>query len=854
MVTRKAVPPASSSVPLNSAPYPLTPTTDHPSPNPSFAPENVPAQPDEVPLNEKLTSVSLDSTLKKHEDELSDWDDSDHEDSKQKGPADFPAPLNIRKSEILQSNSDEPTSLPAILQVNKPKEEAVKPTQPEKSSPLDNNDPYAQIEQKFDGAAASKAEDKKSTNPFLRNRSGEPNTSPAVARSSQPWPDYTEEQQANPYEGQSSEYSSPTKPPESAKQPPLIPVDAEKRAQQPFETPQNNPQVTLLNHHSTHTSTPSAPLAPQQTPPHPPVTAPRESAAAVVPEASSDTTSRLPQEPLPAKSVDRPQVRSNIQTPRSKVSEQRNEVYQIRHICWYDASYNKNPRHSSVLVQNANGPCPLLALVNALVLSTPPELITALVESLRTREQISLGFLLDAVFDELTSGRRGATAEILPDVGDLYSFLIALHTGMNVNPCFVPPKAGTPLSNFAGLHLQSSLGSSNNTLGCFEETREMRLYSTFAIPLIHGWLPEEQEAARAAFDRAAQSYEDAQNIQFREEELERKLSDSNLSWEDQALFMDLTTIKQFLSAWPTQLTEHGLDVMRRSLKPGQIAILFRNDHFSTLYKEPKSGQLMTLVTDAGYISHDEIIWENLVDISGTGTEMFSGDFRSVSHGSSAGRDQGWTTVEHRGRRKTQPPQQDTGSASQPRSSQPVSDTMPTTKTLNRSEQEDHDLALAMQLQEEEEERERNQQAARRRENAASERFLNSDHPSQRPQIPPRRSQGSTNNITSGEDDGALPTYEQAAASRPFNPSRGGPASGATTRRGGMPPQQGRGNSAAGMQRGGNVSRGRGGGRRVSGRPLVDQIPSTPFDGGRRRHDDYAQENSVADRREGCVVM
>ncbi|EMC97507.1 hypothetical protein BAUCODRAFT_68294, partial [Baudoinia panamericana UAMH 10762] len=295
------------------------------------------------------------------------------------------------------------------------------------------------------------------------------------------------------------------------------------------------------------------------------------------------------------------------ETPSAKAKRQRSEHYPIKHINWYDASYSSEPRvksamrSSPILMQNANGPCPLLALVNALVLSTPQNLDTALIETLRTREQVSLGLLLDAVFDELMSGRRGDTAEALPDVGELYAFLLALHTGMNVNPRFT--KAG-----------------------CFQETNEMRLYSTFNIPLIHGWTAPKDTPAYAAFERSAQTFEDAQNIQFLEPELEDKLREEGLSGEEQQVLQDIQIIKSFLTTWPTQLTDYGLECISASLRPGQIAILFRNDHFSTLYKEPKHGALMTLVTDAGYSTHDEIVWESLVDVSGAASELFSGDF------------------------------------------------------------------------------------------------------------------------------------------------------------------------------------------------------------------------------------
>lgn len=348
----------------------------------------------------------------------------------------------------------------------------------------------------------------------------------------------------------------------------------------------------------------------------------------------------------------------------------------------------------------------------------------------------------------------------------------------------------------------------------------MRLYSTFSIPLIHGWTAPKDTPAYSAFERSAKTFEDAQNIQFAEAELEDKLRSEGLSFQEQQTLEDIQMIKQFLQNWPTQLTDHGLETISSSLQPGQVAILFRNDHFSTLYKEPKHGALMTLVTDAGYSSHDEIVWESLVDVNGAASEMFSGDFRTVSHGqdarlnqsSSAGGSEGWQTVgDSRSRYHDQRPSGSSNTvvhnaaASEdtppplpgPRPvSQRTSDNIDGASgsqppVLSASEQEDHDLALALQLQEEEEDQRRQAEERRRREQQLSEQFLSSEE--RPPQIPPRRNQGgrggSTINIpvtgrrTTGPsarpavnrpaDEGnpdAPPTYEQSASDRPYRPA------------------------------------------------------------------------------------
>lgn len=155
----------------------------------------------------------------------------------------------------------------------------------------------------------------------------------------------------------------------------------------------------------------------------PPTTAPPlpERAAAVDPSAGITTEPRE-SKPLPAPHI------SEAEARRQK--EQRSETYSIRHVNWTDISGKL--RKSPVLVQNQNGPCPLLALVNALVLRASEDAQPPIVKALQNREQISLGLLIEALFDELTT-RLGPDEE-LPDIEALSRFLTMLHTGMNVNP------------------------------------------------------------------------------------------------------------------------------------------------------------------------------------------------------------------------------------------------------------------------------------------------------------------------------------------------------------------------------------------------------------------------------------
>ncbi|KAG8164085.1 hypothetical protein KVR01_006003 [Diaporthe batatas] len=461
--------------------------------------------------------------------------------------------------------------------------------------------------------------------------------------------------------------------------------------------------------------------------------------------------------------------------PAATVSA-KTETYQIKNITWHDANAVNNMRKSPILVQNANGPCPLMALVNALTLTTPADAADAvLVNTLKTREQISLDLLLNAVFDELMSERRITSDMSLPDITELYEFLKGLHTGMNVNPRFIPTEETEKAFKRTSLTHLHPTERGELIPGTFEDTKEMSFYRTFRIPLIHGWLPPHSEPVYEALKRHAESYEDAQNILFREEELEDKLSNTSgagLSEEEQGVYQDILSIKSFLYSAATQLTPWGLEVITKAMRPGSVAILFRNDHFSTLYRHPQTLQMFALVTDAGYAGHDEIVWESLVDVNGENSEFFSGDFLVVGgpaqseeyaasgSASASNKQQEWTTVQRKGGKK------------------PEVDAPP----MSPKEQEDRDLALALQLQEEEDQRHRSEQAQRRRETQLSEQFIEQQAVRQGPvglrQTNSNTTSTSTNNTGNGSGNNNVPVTtgrrpSTARGGAAANPSRGG---------------------------------------------------------------------------------
>jgi ubiquitin carboxyl-terminal hydrolase MINDY-1/2 len=467
----------------------------------------------------------------------------------------------------------------------------------------------------------------------------------------------------------------------------------------------------------------------------------------------------------------------------ARLSEERSETYQIKHFNWFDHGSGRL-RRSSMLTQNKNGPCPLLALVNALILGAKDESQAALDDALRTREQVSLGLIIETLMYELIA-RNDESGEQLPDVDELNAFLMRLRTGMNANPRFVSHRSPAPNlmdARNSMLHLPQQERNRQRT-GTFESTPDMRLYGAFSVPLLHGWLPEPGSDALEAFTRSAQTYEDAQAIQFGEEELDYKLSHDGLTPDEQRVWEDINSIKNFLKQYPTQLTPYGLELVQETLSSGSFAIMFRNDHFSTIYKHPQSGQLFTLITDAGYADRDEVIWESLMDVSGSHNEFFSGDFMPVSHSESNQTNATQSQLNHQQHLTV------------PDSAAPLS-------PQEQQEQHDADFAMALQLQEEEEQHQRAETARRRRsgaqagpQNQSGQRLSprasqgnipitirpvnsrDSDAPANRPLIPPRNQRTQVQGVNRPADasgDDAPPAYEEAAKAKAYIPPVGSP--------------------------------------------------------------------------------
>jgi ubiquitin carboxyl-terminal hydrolase MINDY-1/2 len=90
--------------------------------------------------------------------------------------------------------------------------------------------------------------------------------------------------------------------------------------------------------------------------------------------------------------------------------------------------------------------------------------------------------------------------------------------------------------------------------------------------------------------------------------------DKDISPEDIELCREGEVIEAFLASTAAQLTYIGLAALHQILQERQLAVFFRNNHFSTIFRN--KGMLYLLVTDMGYQNVESVVWERLDDIDG----------------------------------------------------------------------------------------------------------------------------------------------------------------------------------------------------------------------------------------------
>ncbi|KAJ3376720.1 hypothetical protein HDU92_009082, partial [Lobulomyces angularis] len=303
----------------------------------------------------------------------------------------------------------------------------------------------------------------------------------------------------------------------------------------------------------------------------------------------------------------------NYLKPKKKILSQDIDSYQVKQISFFGQLFN-------IVLQNLNGPCPLIALINVLSLTKKINIPPIPTTSEKLLDKLN-GYLLDGNLNLSESDLLKVLKE-LPN----------LKTGMIVSPRFDIPMS-------------------------FVDSDQLLVFKAFGVNLVHGWCvdPQDEETFRVVA-RNAKSYDKLtdlivqgeQNIFEPDQSLgtidikgKGKENSSDSVYQDQTnnsqkkiqnsnqiLQTDTLIAKNFLEQSSTQLTYFGLTSLMENLQPNSISILFRNNHFQTLFKL-ENRELLQLVTDLGFLEEPTVCWESLLNVEGD-SYFLDSDFREYN--------------------------------------------------------------------------------------------------------------------------------------------------------------------------------------------------------------------------------
>ena len=295
-------------------------------------------------------------------------------------------------------------------------------------------------------------------------------------------------------------------------------------------------------------------------------------------------------------------------------------MWRVKYIRFYKATV-------PVICQDANGPCPLIALANVISLLNRPGLRLA-----PDATTITVDELLSAVASYALA--RPAPTDAAAHASHEFQLNEALETlpqllrGIDLNPRFAQPRFGR-----AGVLERAPMESADVVRDMFEFTKESGLYDVIDVRLIHAWCVDPDEGHAVLDAITGLSYNTARELQVvascsggGEEgssgsggggSVSGRASVSASGCESGAAAIESRStsldrariVDRWLSSTPFQATPFGVRLCTAVLREAELCCLFRNDHLSVIFKN--GGRLYSLVTDVGYADEPRVVWQSL---------------------------------------------------------------------------------------------------------------------------------------------------------------------------------------------------------------------------------------------------
>eukprot|EP01032_Pedospumella_encystans_P011814 gene11814-13709_t len=279
-----------------------------------------------------------------------------------------------------------------------------------------------------------------------------------------------------------------------------------------------------------------------------------------------------------------------------------------------------------IICQNQNGPCPLLAIANILLLQDKISISSDIsIISLAELTQIVANAILEKI-------GQSSLPEHVKLVESVLNILPKLARGLDLNVIF-------------------------SGVNKFEFTEEISVFDALGIQLLHGWICDPNDIpASALIGNLSYNHLIFRLVEYKSLSLERKEAEA----EDNAAGLSIggeseepdsnsakvepkkdihelrregALIEKFLADTAGQFTYPGMLALYSTMQDRQFAVFFRNNHFSTMYFY--NGQLFTLITDLGYLQEPSVVWELLDHIDGN-SEFYNELFEPLASAQSPG--------------------------------------------------------------------------------------------------------------------------------------------------------------------------------------------------------------------------
>ncbi|VDO05556.1 unnamed protein product [Rodentolepis nana] len=294
-----------------------------------------------------------------------------------------------------------------------------------------------------------------------------------------------------------------------------------------------------------------------------------------------------------------------------------------------------------IITQNENGPCPMIAITNVLLLRGKISLP-------KDHEIVSSDLIIQTLSEELFSQSTAnfdeeTRANYEENLYSVVSIFPKLQTGLDINV------------RFTGV-------------GDFEYTTALAVFDLFRIPIFHGWVvdPQDENLTKVLNNQTYnqvvemiigyKTSDDADQVHkgdgivdaplvslLAKQRVCRWATDTLAATNIEVasaihhvvlilLFHAGLLAEEFLESTASQLTLCGLCELNDRLREEELAVFFRNNHFNTIYK--KKGTIYVLLTDVGFVNESNFVWETLNNIDGN-SQFVNSEFKVVTESSSS---------------------------------------------------------------------------------------------------------------------------------------------------------------------------------------------------------------------------